>query len=76
MGRKIGRLRKPIDAQERELCGHVKDILLSSSLVWFLDVVIVGSMAYGTALQGTSDLDMQVNCYFELSTIEFQLVPP
>ena len=74
MGRNIERLHKPIAARERGLCNDIKDIL--RSLSWILDVVIVGSMAYGTALQGTSDLDMQVNCYFELSTIEFQLVPP
>ena len=30
---------------------------------------VAGSNAYGTALQGGSDIDLQVNCYFELSTI-------
>ena len=68
------KLQHRVARQERNLCNRVKAIL--TPLYWFVNVVIVGSMAYGTALQGTSDLDLQVNCYFELSTIEFQLVPP
>ena len=68
------KLQHRVARQERNLCNRVKALL--TPLYWFVNVVIVGSMAYGTALQGTSDLDLQVNCYFELSTIEFQLVPP
>ena len=36
---------------------------------WFIRLEVAGSNAYGTALQGGSDIDLQVNCYFELSTI-------
>ena len=68
------KLQHRVARPEKNLCNRVKAIL--TPLNWFVNVVIVGSMAYGTALQGTSDLDLQVNCYFELSTIEFQLVPP
>ena len=68
------RLHKPIAAAEQKFLKTIKDIL--KPLPWFQNAVITGSMAYGTALKGSSDLDIQVNYYFELSTIEFQLVPP
>ena len=47
--------------EEEDLRINIKAILMPS-LDWVEDVVIVGSLAHGTALQGTADLDMQVNC--------------
>ena len=66
---RVAGLQHRVARQDRALFNRVNGLL--RPLYWVVNVVIVGSMAYGTALQGTSDLDLQVNCYFELSTIEY-----
>ena len=52
--------------KESIFIGRLRGLL---NFPWFIRLEVAGSNAYGTALQGGSDLDLQVNCYFELSTI-------